>query len=1086
MLKRPDASKKLVREMSRLSSSGGSSVQGSGPLLPEEVIQPFRLIIHRCQRLYFHTGENTFKAVPFMPADFQQTLATKARLARSLFQQQAAQQQAQQASLHRDQQQLWEAELFASPSDRTYRTLWYGPNEMQLPVKDLHTLITEELLQPLYVSQYASVTIWFLEEFYGQAAVILGITAVALFITCWTAHRSQARLASLAAFSCPVLVPGTGSSPAPTTVSSTDMVPGDLVWVGNGQLPHDAVLLVGSCTVDESSLTGEPHPVRKSTFADGRVGYHPEQCQTSTLFAGTQVLHACGPEGCPGALALVCRTGAHTARGQLTRSLLDRSASLPHFNADAVKYIGCLLLVAIACFTWALVTLRSPYIPAGTLILRALDLVTIAVPPGLPACLAVAMCVAMWRLWKIGIDVAAPQKLLLAGNIDTCLFDKTGTLTEAGLQMRGMVLKPDRGQPYEAALVEQVASCSEGIQQNLATCHSLAVLQGQVTGDPLDHQLFTATGWQLSQDGREARPAGRPRQACAILHRWDFTAESRRSMVLVQALADGSLWVHCKGAPEVLEGLVRPCSLPQDYPQALAHHTSAGMRVVALASGRLSREPRDIATMPRAAAEACLDFVGLALLENPIRPESQGVITSMQAAQIRTALVTGDHVHTAISVARQCGLLPSHRPTAVVDAEAGVGLLTCLAPDRSFQVMDLPSLLPLIAEGGASCAVTAKGWEWAQAQHNLLLEQVLLGQAGVWARMGPADKQALVLRMSAPHPCSPMPQAVKGRLDSPSIKPAALDIIKPAALEMHKPSAPKISGESGRPLWGLGAQVAFCGDGANDAGALKAASVAVSLCQSGNGVAAPFSSQHQSISCMLQVLLQGRSSLTTAFLVFKYILAYATCQLIATTLLYSYGLRMGSYQYLIQDLFFSTTLAACLGLAKPAAKLAIRRPPMRLLSPSVYLPLILQLALCALMQAFALGILSQESWYQRPDRRTAAFLEARSPENTVVFLVSLAQLVMLALIFDSRDLHRKPFWKNAYIAATATKQCIFILYLLATDGERFSYDFCGIVEVPGEMRFRLLCLIGAQILLALSLEKFIAALLMQQPHKSGC
>ena len=59
------------------------------------------------------------------------------------------------------------------------------------------------------------------------------------------------------------------------------------------------------------------------------------------------------------------------------------------------------------------------------------------------------------------------------------------------------------------------------------------------------------------------------------------------------------------------------------------------------------------------------------------------------------------------------------------------------------------------------------------------------------------------------------------------------------------------------------------------------------------------------------------------------------------------------------------------------------------------------------LQAFALGILSQESWYQRPDRRSAPFLEARSPENTVIFLVSLAQLVLLALVFDSRNLYRK-------------------------------------------------------------------------------
>lgn len=61
----------------------------------------------------------------------------------------------------------------------------------------------------------------------------------------------------------------------------------------------------------------------------------------------------------------MCRTGANTAQGQLVRSLPEPTASLPHFNADAVKYIGSLLLGAVACFIWALITLRSPHIPAG-------------------------------------------------------------------------------------------------------------------------------------------------------------------------------------------------------------------------------------------------------------------------------------------------------------------------------------------------------------------------------------------------------------------------------------------------------------------------------------------------------------------------------------------------------------------------------------------------------------------------------------------------------------------------------------------------------------------------------------------------
>ena len=133
-------------------------------------------------------------------------------------------------------------------------------------------------------------------------------------------------------------------------------------------------------------------------------------------------------------------------------------------------------------------------------------------------------------------------------------------------------------------------------------------------------------------------------------------------------------------------------------------------------------------------------------------------------------------------------------------------------------------------QGGASCAVTAKGWEWAQAQRSLVLEQVLLGQAGVWARMGPCDKQALVQRMAAPHPARYNPSAVKRKsdvsllgahassniqMDGKGEMKSVLEMGLGGSLGMHASSS------SGLAAWGLGAHVAFCGDGANDAGALK-------------------------------------------------------------------------------------------------------------------------------------------------------------------------------------------------------------------------------------------------------------------------
>jgi cation-transporting ATPase 13A2 len=70
----------------------------------------------------------------------------------------------------------------------------------------------------------------------------------------------------------------------------------------------------------------------------------------------------------------------------------------------------------------------------------------------------------------------------------------------------------------------------------------------------------------------------------------------------------------------------------------------------------------------------------------------------------------------------------------------------------------------------------------------------------------------------------------------------------------------------------------FCGDGANDVGALKAAHVGVSLCEAEASVAAPLTSKKQSIACMLTVVAEGRCSLSTSYLIFKYIIVYAFIQ----------------------------------------------------------------------------------------------------------------------------------------------------------------------------------------------------------------
>ena len=70
-------------------------------------------------------------------------------------------------------------------------------------------------------------------------------------------------------------------------------------------------------------------------------------------------------------------------------------------------------------------------------------------------------------------------------------------------------------------------------------------------------------------------------------------------------------------------------------------------------------------------------------------------------------------------------------------------------------------------------------------------------------------------------------------------------------------------------------QVGMCGDGANDCGALKQADAGISLSEAEASIAAPFTSKVQDISCVINLLREGRAALTTTFQAFKFIELYS-------------------------------------------------------------------------------------------------------------------------------------------------------------------------------------------------------------------
>ena len=69
--------------------------------------------------------------------------------------------------------------------------------------------------------------------------------------------------------------------------------------------------------------------------------------------------------------------------------------------------------------------------------------------------------------------------------------------------------------------------------------------------------------------------------------------------------------------------------------------------------------------MHRLEAESGLEFIGFIIFENQIKSTTRDVIAELGGAGIRSVMCTGDNILTAVSVARESGLIDTTTPCFV-------------------------------------------------------------------------------------------------------------------------------------------------------------------------------------------------------------------------------------------------------------------------------------------------------------------------------------------------------------------------------------------------------------------------------------
>ncbi|XP_036020402.1 polyamine-transporting ATPase 13A2 isoform X3 [Mus musculus] len=893
-----------------------------------------------------------------------------------------------------------------SLQDQATRKTIYGPNVISIPVKSYLQLLADEALNPYYGFQAFSIALWLADHYYWYALCIFLISAISICLALYKTRKQSLTLRDMVKLSVRVQVCRPGGEEE--WVDSSELVPGDCLVLPQegGVMPCDAALVAGECVVNESSLTGESTPVLKTALPEGPKPYCPETHRRHTLFCGTLILQARAYVG-PRVLAVVTRTGFCTAKGGLVSSILHPRPISFKFYKHSMKFVAALSVLALLGTVYSIIILYRNRVPVREIVIRALDLVTVVVPPALPAAMTVCTLYAQSRLRTQGIFCIHPLRINLGGKLRLVCFDKTGTLTEDGLDVMGVV--PLKGQVLLPLVPEPCHLPLGPLLRALATCHALSQLHDTPVGDPMDLKMVESTGWVLeegpaagSAPGSQVLvvmrpPPGGPRQQLSshpqeeppvpvsVLCRFPFSSALQRMDVVVTWPGATQPEAYVKGSPELVASLCSPETVPSDFSQVLQSYTAAGYRVVALAGKPLPIAPSLAAAqqLTRDTVERELSLLGLLVMRNLLKPQTAPVIQTLRKTGIRTVMVTGDNLQTAVTVARACGMVGAQEHLAVIHAthpEQGQPAALEFLPTESSAVMNGAKATgyPTVPEP-QSCHLALSGSTFAVLRKHFpkLLPKVLV-QATVFARMAPEQKTELVCELQRLQYC-----------------------------------------------------VGMCGDGANDCGALKAADVGISLSQAEASVVSPFTSSMASIECVPTVIREGRCSLDTSFSVFKYMALYSLTQFISVLILYTINTNLGDLQFLAIDLVITTTVAVLMSRTGPALTLVRARPPGALLSVPVLGSLLLQVALVAGIQLGGYFLVIAQPWFVPLNRTVPAPDNLPNYENTVVFSLSGFQYLILAAAVSKGAPFRQPLYTNVpFLVALALLGSVLVGLIL--------------------------------------------------------
>jgi Ca2+-transporting ATPase len=486
--------------------------------------------------------------------------------------------------------------------------------------------------------------------------VIVMLAGVLGFVQEYQAEKAIASLKKMAASKALVLRNGEEH-----LVEARDLVPGDVIILKTGDtIPADCRLIESAnLKVEEAALTGESQGVEKQADTISKENC-PVGDRLNMVFSGTSISHGRGK-------ALVSAIGDSTEFGKIAEMLQnepDKKTPL-QINLDSLGGRIGIFAIAVAVAMSVAGMLRGYEIVK--MFIWGVALAVAVIPEALPAVVTISLALGVRRMVKRRALIRKLPAVETLGAVNIICSDKTGTLTEDQMTVRKIYINGSvidvTGGGYDPKGEFLNGTLPYDVQNDLfmkmlqisSLCndsHLKKKDKWEITGDPTEGALVVLAA-------KAGVNADRIRDNIKRIVEDPFTSEKKRMTTYHDI--DGEIFAHVKGAGEFLlahsshietaDGVKKLTGeMRETLRGVIEAFAEKSLRVIGIAYKRKEKGFK-------AEAETDMTLIGFVGMIDPPRAEAAEAIRKCELAGIKPVMITGDHIITAVAIAREIGIL---------------------------------------------------------------------------------------------------------------------------------------------------------------------------------------------------------------------------------------------------------------------------------------------------------------------------------------------------------------------------------------------------------------------------------------------